>query len=120
MPLDALSPRAKEIHGDMADKIEKNADSYPPGLLEQYKIQLRRIEQQSPGCEMISFPGFLSFPNPPKPVRVSSEMHSLSFLTPEQNTKYITMLFALNHNFSRGSIVRGERSNPVFSTSSIV
>jgi hypothetical protein len=72
MPLGALSPRAKEIHDAMADKIEKNANSYPPGLLEQYKIQLRRIEQEVPGCEMISFPAFHSFPNPPKPVRASS------------------------------------------------
>jgi hypothetical protein len=70
MPLEALSPRGKEIHDAVREKIMKNADSYPPGLLEQYKIQLRRIEEQAPASELISIPGFMSYPNPPKPVRV--------------------------------------------------
>jgi hypothetical protein len=88
VPLQALSTRGDEIHDAIRNKIEQNASTYPPGLLEQYKIQLDRLSSGSPGCELISFPGFLSFPNPPTP-----------------NTKYITMLFALNHNFSRGTIV---------------
>jgi hypothetical protein len=71
------------------EKIHKNADTYPPGLLEQYEIQLRRIEEQAPGCELISIPCFMSFPHPPK-----------------ENRKYVSIFFGLSHNFSRGSIVR--------------
>jgi hypothetical protein len=97
MPLEALSRRSEDIHGAVREKITKNADSYAPGLLEQYKIMLRRLDEGAPGCELISFPGFLSFPNPPKP-----------------NKKYITMLFALNHNFSRGTIVSNSMESDAY------
>ena len=40
----------------------KNADSYPPGLLEQYKISLERLKN-GVGCEFISFPGLNSRPS---------------------------------------------------------
>lgn len=87
VPLQMLSKRAEEIHKKAREKILKNEDKYPPGLLAQYRIQLERLERQSPGCEMIHFPGFLSRPNPPK-----------------EGKKYITMLSLMNHFFSRGTI----------------
>ncbi|EPQ53452.1 alcohol oxidase [Gloeophyllum trabeum ATCC 11539] len=87
VPLQMLSKRADDIHKAARDKIEKNAAKYPSGLLEQYRIQLERLERGAPGCEYITFPGFLSQPNPPKPGK-----------------KYLTMLVLTNHLFSRGTI----------------
>lgn len=75
MPLAAVSLRADEIYDAVREKILKNAESYPPGLLEQYNTQIRRIEEQAPGCEFISFPGFASLPNPPKPVYALTLRH---------------------------------------------
>ncbi|GBE88776.1 Dehydrogenase citC [Sparassis crispa] len=68
-------------------KFTENAASYPPGLLEQYDIQLRRLEAGEPLCEIISYPGFMSTPNPPLPGK-----------------RYVTFTIVLNSPFSRGSI----------------
>lgn len=40
----------------------KNGNTYPPGLLEQYKISLERLKD-GVGCEFISFPGMCSQPS---------------------------------------------------------
>ncbi|TFK48618.1 alcohol oxidase [Heliocybe sulcata] len=87
VPLQMLSKRADEIHEAAKEKIENNASKYSPQLREQYKIQLERLEKGAPGCEFISFPGFLSRPNPPKPGK-----------------RYLTILALMNHFFSRGTI----------------
>jgi len=63
VPLDMLSSRAGEIHDNIKKEVEKGASTYPPGLMEQYKLQLERLAQGAPACEIISFPGFLSFPS---------------------------------------------------------
>ncbi|KAH7915955.1 hypothetical protein BJ138DRAFT_1169640 [Hygrophoropsis aurantiaca] len=91
--LASISDRAQSIYEAAREKIKANWNSYSPGLQDQYKIQLERLENASP-CEIILVPGFLSFPNPPAPGK-----------------KYITILFALNHNFSRGTI-HATSSNP--------
>ncbi|TFY75596.1 hypothetical protein EWM64_g8416 [Hericium alpestre] len=87
MPLQAYSPRADEIHKAAKDKILANKDKYGPGVFEQMKVHVDRLDRRAPGCEYVNFPGFLSFPNPPKPGK-----------------KYFTMLVAMNHMFSRGTI----------------
>nr|ALJ82905.1 choline dehydrogenase [Irpex lacteus] len=88
--LDQLTPRANEIYQTMQDTV-KNLDpkTTPPGLLEQYKILLDRYKPGStnPGLEFISFPGMMSFPNPPEPGK-----------------RYVTLLVAVNHTWSRGTI----------------
>ncbi|KAI9000789.1 GMC oxidoreductase [Trametes punicea] len=81
-----ISPRADEIIKAAEDKIMKNANNYPPGLLEQYKILLERLRNDA-GCEFISFPGMCSQPNPP-----------------EKGKRYISFYVALNYTFSRGTI----------------
>ncbi len=60
--LGEVTPRASEIIKAAEDKIMKNANSYPPGLLEQYKISLERLKN-GVGCEFISFPGLNSRPS---------------------------------------------------------
>ncbi|KAI0751029.1 alcohol oxidase [Daedaleopsis nitida] len=84
--LPEVTSRASEIFKATEDKIMKNANSYPPGLLEQYKISLERLKS-GVGCEFISFPGLNSRPNPP-----------------EKGKRYISFYVAMNHTFSRGTI----------------
>jgi hypothetical protein len=86
--LDQLSLKAGEIHTAAQTKLMQDALEYPPGLRDQYKLMLERIARGSPGLELMSFPGFASRPNPPKPGK-----------------KYLSVLAALNHPFSRGTIV---------------
>lgn len=85
-PLEMISERAEDIYLNLKAKVAKSADSYPPGLLDFYKIQLERRERRAPGCEVISFPGFFSAPN-----------------TPQPGKKYITAMMAMNHCLSRGN-----------------
>ncbi|KAI0353068.1 GMC oxidoreductase [Trametes cingulata] len=84
--LKQISPRADEIIKAAEEKIMKNANNYPPGLLEQYKISLERLKNGA-GCEFITFPGMCSRPNPP-----------------EKGKRYVSFYVALNHTFSRGTI----------------
>ncbi|EIW79983.1 hypothetical protein CONPUDRAFT_155367 [Coniophora puteana RWD-64-598 SS2] len=87
-PMHAISDCIKDVYALAKKKILDEWDTYSPGLQEQYKIQLQRLEDpnSSPG-EFVLVPGFLSHPNPPKPGK-----------------KYFTILLCLNHNFSRGTI----------------
>ncbi|ESK92577.1 gmc oxidoreductase [Moniliophthora roreri MCA 2997] len=62
-------------------------NKYPPGLAEQYEIQLERLRNKRTGPEMAVVPGFLSAPKPPEPGK-----------------QYLTIVAAVNHNFSRGTI----------------
>ncbi|KAH9929344.1 GMC oxidoreductase [Fomitopsis serialis] len=73
--LNDLSPLADTIYERTKAKILANKDKFPPGLMEQYNIQLDRIKRGAPGCELICYPG------------------------------YMTILVAMNHCFSRGTIV---------------
>ncbi|THH05003.1 hypothetical protein EW146_g10019 [Bondarzewia mesenterica] len=50
-PLQSYTKRADEIHKAAREKILAKADKYPPGLLEQYEIQLDRLSRAAPGCE---------------------------------------------------------------------
>lgn len=105
--LHRLSKRAEAIYEQAKARVEAHKDSYRPGLLEQYEIQLERVKS-GVGCELISFPKLLSGP---------SEFLLSSFLSlwlthlsledpPEQGKKYYTIATAINHCFSRGTIVR--------------
>ncbi|KIJ61494.1 GMC oxidoreductase [Hydnomerulius pinastri MD-312] len=91
--LEAISSpdRAKEILA-LAKQYENNS-KYSEGLQAQYNIQAARLKDAAP-CEIILYPGFFGFPNPPQPGK-----------------KYFTIMAALNHNFSRGTI-HVKSSNP--------
>ncbi|KAL4071383.1 GMC oxidoreductase [Scleroderma yunnanense] len=89
VPLQAISNRGDGIIKAAREKFEKRS-TYPPGLKQQHKLQLDRMERtenRAAHCEIILYPGFFSLPNPP-----------------EQGKKYITIVVATNHPFSRGSI----------------
>ncbi|KAH7912481.1 hypothetical protein BJ138DRAFT_1112278 [Hygrophoropsis aurantiaca] len=85
--LQSITDRATEIYQTALQKIGNNPDSYPPGLHAQLMLQLKRIETQSPICEIVVYPGFMSAPNPP-----------------EKGKNYVTIVAALNNNLSRGTI----------------
>lgn len=104
--LHRLSKRAATIYESAAARVSQNKDKYPSGLLAQYEIQLERLKSGT-GCELISVPGLMSGP---------SKLHfSSSFFmipmnprlvdTPQKGKKYYTMLAAINHGFTRGTIV---------------
>ncbi|KAF5345932.1 hypothetical protein D9758_011426 [Tetrapyrgos nigripes] len=79
---------AKSMYESQKQKIEAESEKYNPGLKDQYTIMLERLKgEQTGGCEIIGFPGFLSSPNPPVPGK-----------------KYYSILAATNHCFSRGHI----------------
>ncbi|THG98101.1 hypothetical protein EW026_g4042 [Hermanssonia centrifuga] len=89
--LDKVTSQAGTIYQYIKEMIsDMDPETSPPGLMEQYKIMLERFEpgKGSPGCEFISFPGLLSHPNPPA-----------------DGKRYVTILAATNHTFSRGTIV---------------
>lgn len=84
-------------------KADKNI---PPGRAEQYDIQLQRLKDDKlPDFEFVGFPGF--FPAYCECYGKSHIIENLSAtsVTPQPGKKYISMLFILNHPFSRGTIV---------------
>ncbi|EIW79994.1 FAD/NAD(P)-binding domain-containing protein [Coniophora puteana RWD-64-598 SS2] len=95
-PMSAISDRIKDVYALAKKKVQDEWDTYSPGLQEQYKIQLERLEDpsSSPG-ELVLVPGFLSHPNPPKPGK-----------------KYFTIILCLNHDFSRGYLSSDPNESP--------
>lgn len=64
-PLEALTDKHQEIKDGIKAEIEQDikAGALSPGLIEQYKIQVARLDTGSPGYETIFVPGFQSFPS---------------------------------------------------------
>ncbi|KAF9026488.1 alcohol oxidase [Hymenopellis radicata] len=87
LPLSTVSPRADKLLEAEKKKIDAEKATYPPGLEEQYKLMLDKIEKGAPGFELVMFPGHVSMPKQPEPGK-----------------KYVTLAAATNYNFSRGSI----------------
>jgi hypothetical protein len=78
---DAIFARAPTGSGDL------------PGLAEQRAVMRKRVADRTGDLEIISFPGLLSYPNPPA-----------------EGAKYLTLLGAMNHPWSRGSIHAGSKN----------
>ncbi|CCM01757.1 uncharacterized protein FIBRA_03823 [Fibroporia radiculosa] len=87
VPLYMISDKADAIYKTIEEKITTNKDMYPPGLYEQYKVQLERLRKGAPGCEFITFPGYMSATKPPV-----------------EGKRYVSIISAMNHCFSRGVI----------------
>lgn len=60
--LEMFSKNADGIYEKAKEAITKKMASLPPGLKEQYEMQLNRLKT-APGCEFISIPGGMSQPS---------------------------------------------------------
>ena len=99
-----------EVYNKMKDALAKIDDKAHPGLREQFEVAVERFEPGkggSPGCEFISFPGFLSGPSECVFCVESGEGTLMMGCTdtPEPGKRYATILIAMNHGFSRGTVV---------------
>jgi len=95
---DTVTPDFNAFNAKIKDEITKKMKTCSPGLQDQYRIQLDRLDRGAPGCEIVTYPGFFSGfsgPNPPVP-----------------DKKYVTIMVAMNHMFSRGTI-HSTSSNPL-------
>ncbi|KAJ3735624.1 GMC oxidoreductase-domain-containing protein, partial [Lentinula guzmanii] len=95
-PLQRITSEAKALYDAEKSRICRDIQEgkYPPGLAEQYEIQLQYNQNDALDCELVSLSGSLSGPNLPRPGK-----------------KYYTIIGFLNHNFSRGS-VHSSSNNP--------
>ena len=109
-PLSAANPtQAPNIIESVGKQIAemKKGRKLPPGLAEQYDIQLEMLRSDTlPDLEIVAIPGHMSL--------VGKFFSSTLFFTPdllltsvppESGKRYVTMLFILQHPFSRGHIV---------------
>ncbi|TDL21862.1 GMC oxidoreductase [Rickenella mellea] len=88
-PLKLITTHAPELIAEQRGHIEEKirSGSLPPGLTEQWLLQLERLEEARSGeCEMIAFPAML-FGGAPEPGK-----------------SYLTIAGANNSLFSRGSV----------------
>lgn len=64
MPLDFASPEnASQVIQSVEEEVEelKRSGSLPPGLTEQYDIQLKNLRDPAiPDCELVVFPGYFA------------------------------------------------------------
>ena len=91
-PLNFVLPqrRVKVLVAEQRKKIEERAGSLPPGLKEQYDLQLDLLESgQGADIEFAHIPG-----------------HLIPLKKPEPGKAYMTVGPVMNHNFSRGTVVR--------------
>ena len=101
---------AKGINSKLRKRIEDKAKAglLPPGLKEQYDLQLEELEMRGYGdCEIIHFPSFFgSVGGKSKRTFFSGSVHEMKFRSaPEDGKAYISAAALLNHPFSRGTIV---------------
>ncbi|KAJ3535059.1 hypothetical protein NM688_g7031 [Phlebia brevispora] len=102
-----ITPKAEELYQSIKDMVSKiDFSNAPPSLKQQYEILLERFDPKtgSPGCEFISFPGFLSFPSKPSSAFLHIPPADENAEPPEPGKRYITIFAASNHPFSRGTI----------------
>ncbi|KAI0337923.1 alcohol oxidase [Trametopsis cervina] len=92
VPLEAVTPKAKDLYEQAKASVAAlDKSKVSPGLLDQYKIQLDRLQpgtgKAAPGCEFLLAPGLMGLPIPIAPGK-----------------KYLTAFSGLQHPFSRGTI----------------
>ncbi|KZT00516.1 GMC oxidoreductase [Laetiporus sulphureus 93-53] len=89
LPLSAISSEGAKIQDKLAETIVKNieAKAYPSGLQKQYELQLKHLKQKVPSLEVMLAPGPIALPP-----------------TLAVDKKHVTLCFALNNPFSRGTI----------------
>lgn len=89
IPLQTASDRADALIAKLKAKLEKNRDKYPPGLFDQYEVQLQLLQDKdTPDFEIVMLP--FAFPAP----------------FPEPDKPHCNIFPQLMRPFSRGTIVR--------------
>lgn len=65
VPLAAISPEEESLHKNLKESIRAGiaANECPPALQKQLQIQLDRIRDKEPSCELVLAPGFTSQPS---------------------------------------------------------
>ena len=110
-PLEWLSPRGKALHDAHKEKYAAKRDAYPIGLREQYDIMVGRLDGLAPGCELLPFAGFSSFPSACSrrvvlfAVCNGGLTRVLVADPPAEGKKYFSYYLSMNHQWSRGSTV---------------
>ncbi|KAF9073598.1 GMC oxidoreductase [Rhodocollybia butyracea] len=96
MPLKTITPDASMLYAAEEARIRQDIqqNKYPPGLAEQYELQLEYNRANALDCEISGRSGASPGPNHPQPGK-----------------KYFTIYGFSNHNFSRGTI-HSTSSNP--------
>ena len=86
---------------------ERIAVKLPPGLKEQYEIQLRSIKNEEAECEFIFYPGCYSPTGKPHPSFPSTMQNwrLVSVGPPDKDKCYATLIISMHRPFSRGTIV---------------
>ncbi|KAF9073604.1 GMC oxidoreductase [Rhodocollybia butyracea] len=89
MPLKRITPDAAMLYAAEEARVRQDikGGKYPPGLAEQYELQLQYDHADALDCELVSLSGVLSGSNLPRPGK-----------------KYYTVIAISNHNFSRGTV----------------
>ncbi|OCH93201.1 alcohol oxidase [Obba rivulosa] len=89
LPLDTVCADADKIRQTLAHTIQAGLanNAYPSGLRKQYELQLRHLKEKVPSLEIAIGPGPVSRP---------------TVLDPKK--KHLSLVFALNTPFSRGTI----------------
>ncbi|KAG7448430.1 alcohol oxidase [Guyanagaster necrorhizus] len=87
--LHSFSPRAAELIDDEKHIIEENikARNYHPGLVDQYRLMLERLDRKESGWEFLGMPVYMSFLRPPEPGK-----------------RYYSIVPISNYTFSRGTV----------------
>lgn len=89
IPLQKCTPKATELIQQAKEKYAKEAHKLPPGLKEQYDLQIQMLEDpEIPDFEILYFP--FMFPAP----------------CPEPDKPHVGIFPMLSRPFSRGTIVR--------------
>ncbi|KAK1228942.1 hypothetical protein PQX77_008007 [Marasmius sp. AFHP31] len=89
VPFSDITSKADALYEQQGRRIREDAKNgvYPPGLMDQYKIQLQRFQDRAYLSEFGNIPGFFALDKPPVPGK-----------------KYFAFFAFLNHPFSRGAI----------------
>ncbi|KAL0061374.1 hypothetical protein AAF712_011772 [Marasmius tenuissimus] len=89
IPFSDITSKADALYAQQGQRIREDAKNgvYPPGLMDQYEIQLQRFQDRAYLAEFCDIPGFFALDKPPLPGK-----------------KYFALFAFLNHPFSRGTI----------------
>ncbi|KAF9073605.1 hypothetical protein BDP27DRAFT_1417078 [Rhodocollybia butyracea] len=109
MSLKKITPDAAMLYAAEEARVRQDIKEkkYPPGLAEQYELQLQYNRADALDCEFVSLSGVLSGPSELLYPGFTAS-YRLSFTSkidlPRPGKKYYTVIAISNHNFSRGTV----------------